>query len=131
MSERILEISEASNEQKSGMQQINIAVTEMDSMTQQNAALVEETASASEEMSNQAQELLNMMKKFKVKGAEIDTYRQKRRLSHSTAHDRDHDLKAHKPEIEADEESVVTPPKAAQRGEDIKKTLHEEGFEEF
>jgi methyl-accepting chemotaxis protein len=67
VSQVIAEITEASNEQKSGMQQINIAITEMDSMTQQNAALVEETASASEQMANQAQELLGMMKKFRVK----------------------------------------------------------------
>ena len=38
----------------------------MDNMTQQNAALVEETASASEEMANQAVELLEMVKKFKL-----------------------------------------------------------------
>jgi hypothetical protein len=38
----------------------------MDTMTQQNAALVEETASASEEMSGQAQELLSMVQKFNV-----------------------------------------------------------------
>ncbi len=36
-------------------------------MTQQNASLVEETASASEEMSNQAQELLARMEQFKVR----------------------------------------------------------------
>jgi len=41
-------------------------VTELDNMTQQNAGLVEETASASEEMSSQAQELLSMMQKFKI-----------------------------------------------------------------
>jgi hypothetical protein len=35
-------------------------------MTQQNAGLVEETASASEEMSNQAQELLSLMERFKI-----------------------------------------------------------------
>lgn len=62
----ISEISSASDEQKRGMDQINIAVTELDSMTQQNAALVEETASASEEMTQQAHELLAMIKKFSI-----------------------------------------------------------------
>ena len=62
----ITEIAEASNEQKAGINQINIAVSEMDNMTQQNAALVEETASASEQMANQAQELLEMVKRFTI-----------------------------------------------------------------
>jgi hypothetical protein len=39
----------------------------MDNMTQQNAALVEETAAASEEMSNQAQELLSLVQQFKIR----------------------------------------------------------------
>ncbi|HDP80399.1 MAG TPA: HAMP domain-containing protein, partial [Spirochaetes bacterium] len=62
----ISEIAAASQEQKQGIDQINVAVTEMDNMTQQNAALVEETASASEEMAGQARELRLMMEKFKV-----------------------------------------------------------------
>ncbi|MBN1498674.1 MAG: Tar ligand binding domain-containing protein [Spirochaetes bacterium] len=62
----ISEISAASEEQKQGMDQINNAIIEMDNMTQQNASLVEETAAASEEMANQAQELLDMVKTFKL-----------------------------------------------------------------
>lgn len=62
----INEIAASSSEQKQGINQINIAVTEMDTMTQQNAALVEETASASEEMANQAQDLISMVEKFKI-----------------------------------------------------------------
>jgi hypothetical protein len=50
-----------------GMEQINKAVMELDSMTQQNAALVEETASASEQMANQAQELLALMSRFTIR----------------------------------------------------------------
>lgn len=64
------EIALASEEQKQGINQINIAISEMDSMTQQNASLVEETASASEEMANQAQELMDMVSRFKVNGIE-------------------------------------------------------------
>lgn len=63
----IAEIAAASDEQKTGMEQINKAVMELDSMTQQNAALVEETASASEEMANQAQELLALMSRFTIR----------------------------------------------------------------
>ncbi len=61
------EISAASKEQKNGIDQITIAVTDLDSMTQHNAALVEETASASEEMANQAQELVSLMSRFTIR----------------------------------------------------------------
>lgn len=63
----IAEIAAASDEQRTGMEQINKAVMELDSMTQQNAALVEETASASEQMANQAQELLALMSRFTIR----------------------------------------------------------------
>ncbi|MBN1498675.1 MAG: PAS domain-containing protein [Spirochaetes bacterium] len=61
----ITEISAASEEQRQGMDQISNAIIEMDTMTQQNASLVEETAAASEEMANQAQELLEMVQQFR------------------------------------------------------------------
>ncbi|HOP30894.1 MAG TPA: methyl-accepting chemotaxis protein [Spirochaetota bacterium] len=63
----IAEIAAASDEQRAGMEQINKAIMELDSMTQQNAALVEETASASEQMANQAQELLALMSRFTIR----------------------------------------------------------------
>ncbi len=46
----IAEISEASKEQSNGIEQVNIAISEMDKVVQQNAANAEESASASEEM---------------------------------------------------------------------------------
>ena len=66
-----------------GVSQINVAVEELDSMTQQNAGLVEETASASEEMANQAQELLAMMEKFKIRDElKTETYAAKHKELH-------------------------------------------------
>lgn len=62
----IAEMSVASVEQRQGMAQINDAVSTLDSMTQQNAALVEETASAAEQMSSRAKELLEMLLRFKI-----------------------------------------------------------------
>ncbi len=53
----IAEISAASREQSSGIDQVNVAVTEMDKVVQQNAANAEESASASEEMNAQAEQL--------------------------------------------------------------------------
>ena len=57
----VAEISAASNEQAQGIGQINTAVTEMDKVTQQNAANAEESASASEEMSAQAEQMQGMV----------------------------------------------------------------------
>jgi len=53
----IEEIAAASNEQSKGIHEINNAVSEMDKVTQRNAANSEESASASEELSAQAQEM--------------------------------------------------------------------------
>ncbi|MDO9110395.1 MAG: methyl-accepting chemotaxis protein [Desulfatirhabdiaceae bacterium] len=55
--ELVGEIAAASNEQAQGIEQVNIAVTEMDKVTQQNAATAEESASASEELNAQAEEM--------------------------------------------------------------------------
>ncbi|MFZ5775141.1 MAG: methyl-accepting chemotaxis protein [Thermodesulfobacteriota bacterium] len=51
------EITVASNEQAQGVQQINSAVSDVDQVTQANAAISEEAASASEELSGQAKEM--------------------------------------------------------------------------
>jgi methyl-accepting chemotaxis protein len=60
------EISSASREQEGGITQINHAVTEMDAVTQQNAALVEEAAGAAGSLQEQAVRLAQMVAVFKV-----------------------------------------------------------------
>ena len=67
----ITEISEASNEQSVGSEQINIAITGMDNVTQQNAALVEEAAAAAASLQDQAQELSNLVNTFKLRDAGV------------------------------------------------------------
>ena len=62
------EITAASQEQASGIDQVNKAIMQMDETTQQNAALVEETTSASQSMKEQAKELIRQMDVFKVAG---------------------------------------------------------------
>jgi methyl-accepting chemotaxis protein len=57
----VAEISAASNEQAQGIGQITTAVTELDKVTQQNAANAEESASAAEEMSAQAETMKSMV----------------------------------------------------------------------
>ncbi len=59
--ELVGEIAAASNEQASGIEQVNKAVVEMDKVTQQNAANAEESASASEEMNAQAEQMKQMV----------------------------------------------------------------------
>ncbi len=57
VSDIVSEITAASVEQSAGVEEVNKAVTQLDEMTQQNAALVEEVAAASETMGEQASEL--------------------------------------------------------------------------
>ena len=62
------EISAASAEQGAGIEQINIAVTEMDTATQQNAALVEEAAAAAQALREQTVALNEVVGVFKLEG---------------------------------------------------------------
>jgi methyl-accepting chemotaxis protein len=64
------EISHASAEQSTGVAQVGQAVTEMDRATQQNAALVEESAAAAESLRRQAAQLLESVAVFKLAGGE-------------------------------------------------------------
>ncbi|WP_338634733.1 methyl-accepting chemotaxis protein [Erwinia persicina] len=60
------EISSASQEQSHGIEQVNLAVTQMDEVAQQNAALVEEAAAATQSLEEQSQQLVHTMAVFKV-----------------------------------------------------------------
>jgi methyl-accepting chemotaxis protein len=61
------EIAAASRQQKDGIKQINIAVSEMDRVTQQNSALVEEAASAAQSMAEQAKYLKERVHAFRTR----------------------------------------------------------------
>ncbi|CAB3703059.1 hypothetical protein LMG26690_02745 [Achromobacter animicus] len=60
------EIAAASHEQASGIDQVNLAVAQMDEVTQQNAALVEEAAAAAGSMQDQARELVRAVGVFRL-----------------------------------------------------------------
>ena len=64
------EISSASREQSLGVSQVGEAVTQMDQVTQQNAALVEEMAAAASSLNSQAHELVQTVAIFKLPGAQ-------------------------------------------------------------
>jgi methyl-accepting chemotaxis protein len=76
----VAEITAASNEQAQGIDQLNLAIAEMDKVVQQNAANAEESASASEEMNGQAEQMKSMVGELvvlvgggaKYKGAGVD-----------------------------------------------------------
>ena len=60
------EIATASAEQSAGIEQVSQAITQMDDITQQNAALVEEAAASSESMQTQAGKLMALVDTFKL-----------------------------------------------------------------
>ena len=62
------EITAAASEQSDGIGQVNTAVTQLDQMTQQNAALVEQSAAAAQSLKDQAQRLSAVIATFKVDG---------------------------------------------------------------
>jgi methyl-accepting chemotaxis protein len=68
VSDIIGEITAAANEQSGGIHQVNDAVTQLDQMTQQNAALVEESAAAAQSLSEQAVRLAHTVGQFRLDG---------------------------------------------------------------
>ena len=60
------EISAASQEQSTGIEEVNRAITQMDEVTQQNAALVEEAAAAAQSLQDQAGKLAQVVSVFKL-----------------------------------------------------------------
>ncbi|HPI90575.1 MAG TPA: methyl-accepting chemotaxis protein [Spirochaetota bacterium] len=123
----INEIASASMEQKQGINQINNAIAEMDNMTQQNASLVEETASASEEMANQAQELLEMIRQFKISDKiKKDVNSEKHRELHIK-----NALMSKKHENDGNGKNNSSASQDGKEDTKISTILKHEGFEEF
>jgi methyl-accepting chemotaxis protein len=68
VSDIVAEIAAASREQSSGIEQVNRAVMQMDELTQQNAALVEQATAASQAMAQQVRGLNEMLERYRVAG---------------------------------------------------------------
>ncbi len=66
IAERITEIARASLDQSAGIAQMTQAITQLDEMTQQNAALVEQAAAATESLEEQAHELVQAVSLFRL-----------------------------------------------------------------
>jgi methyl-accepting chemotaxis protein len=65
--ELVQEITAASNEQRSGAEQVNSAIQQLNQVIQQNASASEEIASTSEELASQAEQLQSIISFFKLK----------------------------------------------------------------
>ena len=65
------EITAASSEQSAGIEQVNMAIVQMDQVTQQNAALVEQAAAAAESMQDQATALSEIVSVFRLEGSTL------------------------------------------------------------
>ena len=66
--EIIEKIAGSAKEQTLGIDQVNVAVTQMDQMTQQNAALVEQATAASKSTAEQAKQMSEQMTFFTING---------------------------------------------------------------
>lgn len=72
VSQVLSEIASASNEQSLGVHQAGQAITQMDDLTQRNAALVEESAAAAESLKEQAQQLVGAVAVFRLRSAGVE-----------------------------------------------------------
>ncbi len=67
----VSEIAVSAQDQSTGLQEVNTAVSQMDQVTQQNAAMVEESTAASQTLSHETEELTRIIGRFRV-GDEVD-----------------------------------------------------------
>lgn len=77
INENISGISQAASEQLLGVKEINIAVSQMDEMTQQNAALVEESTAVAMGLDTEVSDLRQLMQRFKLKEVQSAYQQQK------------------------------------------------------
>ncbi|MFC1563504.1 methyl-accepting chemotaxis protein [candidate division KSB1 bacterium] len=73
VSDIVGEIASASNEQAEGIEQVNTALNQIDQVTQSNTANAEESAAASEELSSQAEQLKQMVSRFRLDVKNVST----------------------------------------------------------
>jgi methyl-accepting chemotaxis protein len=128
--ELVGEIAAASNEQAQGIGQVNTAVSEVDRVTQQNAASAEESASASEEMSAQAEQMRAMVGELGllVGGANGQTHQYQKTTGASTAKPIEEAL--HLPPLRQTPTAGKAPALAAHQAPEMVIPLDEE-FENF
>ncbi|ARJ40949.1 methyl-accepting chemotaxis protein [Pantoea alhagi] len=73
VSELMESVSAASEEQSTGIDQVNLAVTQMDTATQQNASLSQESTAAAQSLQHQAEKLLESVGVFKLRSSQTES----------------------------------------------------------
>jgi len=68
ISQHVEVIARGSQDQAAALAEVNDAVNQMDQMTQQNAAMVEETSAASTQLASEADALLSLVRQFRIDG---------------------------------------------------------------
>ena len=88
ISKRVSNIAASAREQSSGLAEINTAVNELDHVTQQNAAMFEETTAASHALTSEADALVNAVARFKMDGLQRPPRKERVRPSETPAEKR-------------------------------------------
>jgi methyl-accepting chemotaxis protein len=70
------EIAASAQEQSTGLQQVNVAVSDMDQVTQKNAAMVEETTAATHALAAETERLAKLVSRYSVRRDESDGLRE-------------------------------------------------------
>ena len=123
----MVEITAASQEQSQGIDQINHAVVEMDNVTQQNAALVEEAAAAASSMQDQSANLVKAVDFFRINGAANSSARTPARTATRPAPVLKRPNLAAKPAPKLNRETSASAAKSVKQIE----SPDEQGWEEF
>jgi methyl-accepting chemotaxis protein len=71
LNELVIDIAASAQEQSTGLNEVNTAVNQMDQVTQQNAAMVEQATAASHSLSGDAEELSRLVGQFRIDGETV------------------------------------------------------------
>jgi methyl-accepting chemotaxis protein len=82
----VTDIAASAQEQATGLNEVNAAVNQMDQVTQQNAAMVEEATAASHSLSREAEELARLVAQFEIAPAKAVSVRDDRRAGQASGH---------------------------------------------
>ena len=70
---RVIAISDATEDQSTGLGEVNLAISELESVTQQNTAMVEETAASAQQLADDSGDLIHMTSQFRFSGEPVAT----------------------------------------------------------
>jgi methyl-accepting chemotaxis protein len=77
----VSDIAASAQEQASALQEVSVALTHMDKVTQQNAAMVDESTAASRRLADESESLTELIGRFRVESAPISRQAPLRRAS--------------------------------------------------